>query len=332
MRGPFIICRNNSVLKVLSFVLSLTAASACAAEFDAKQSPGQSLIKMQQAMKNLNYQGTVAFLRNGKLNILKYSHASTNGIGQERVVSLNSPLRETIRDENTVSCFFPETSRVIVDHRPATRSFLIDLPEQLNGLEDYYQFTFSGEEQVAMQPTRVLDITPRDQYRYARRIWIDSRQYLPLKIEVYGRSGKTIEQIVFTELEVKPDLPFIDIDSALSNKKVERIHNRQPMSFENAGFELKQVPGGFHKQFFVQMTMHNNNRPVEHLLLSDGFSSVSVYLENKNADIELGPRSTDSVNAFSRIIDDHLVTVMGEVPEETVRYIAEGVELRPQNQ
>lgn len=332
MRGPFSIIRNNRVLKVLSFVLSLTAASAFAAESDVKQTPGHSLLKMQQAMKHLNYQGTVAFLRNGKLNVLKYSHASTNGIGQERLVSLNSPLRETIRDADKVSCFFPETSKVIVDHRPAARSFLIDLPEQLNDLENYYQFTFSGEEQVAMLPARILDISPKDRYRYARRIWIDNQQYLPLKVEVYDRSGNTIEQVVFTELEVKSSLPFIDVDSALLDKEVERIHNRQPMPFKTAGFVLKQVPGGFHKQFFVQMTMQGGNRPVEHLLLSDGFSSVSVYLENKSANIELGARSTDSVNAYSRIIDDHLVTVMGEVPEETVRYIAEGVELRTNTQ
>lgn len=318
------------MLKVLSFALSLTAASVFADV--PEKAPEQTLLKMQQAMKRLNYQGTVAFLRNGKLNILKYSHAATDGKGQERLVSLNSPLRETIREADKVSCFFPETSKVIVDHRPAARSFLIDLPEQLNGLHDFYQFAFSGEEKIAMLPAKVLDISPKDRYRYARRIWIDNQQFLPLKVEVYDRSGNTIEQVVFTEFEVKSSLPFVDVDSALENKEVQRIHNRQPMSFETARFELTQIPGGFRKQFFVQMTMQGSNRPVEHLLLSDGFSSVSVYLENKTDNIELGPRSTDSVNSFSRVIDDQLVTVMGEVPEETVRYIAEGVNLRPISQ
>lgn len=318
------------MLKVLSFALSLTAASVFADV--PEQAPEQALLKMQRAMKQLNYQGTVAFLRNGKLNILKYSHATTDGKGQERLVSLNSPLRETIREADKVSCFFPETSKVIVDHRPAARSFLIDLPEQLNGLDDFYQFAFSGEEKIAMLSTKVLDISPKDRYRYARRIWIDDQQFLPLKVEVYDQLGNTIEQVVFTEFEVKSSLPFVDVDSALENKEVQRIHNRQPMSFETARFELTQIPGGFHKQFFVQMTMQGSNRPVEHLLLSDGFSSVSIYLENKTDNIELGPRSTDSVNSFSRVIGDHLVTVMGEVPKETVRYIAEGVNLRPISQ
>lgn len=313
------------MLKVLVLFLSL-ASSAFAA--DSEQNPGESLLRMQQAMNQLNYQGTVAFLRNGKLNVLKYTHVSANGIGQERLVSLNSPLRETIRDADKVSCFFPETSRVIVDHRPAARSFLIDLPEQLSGLEEYYRFSFSGEEQVAMQPAKVLDISPKDPYRYARRIWIDSKLYLPLKVEVYNRLGNTIEQVVFTELEVKTDLPFVDVDSALEDKEVQRIHHRRPMPFETAGFELTQVPGGFRQQFFVQMTLKDNPIPVEHLLLSDGFSSVSVYLESKSTNIELGPRSTDSVNAFSRRIGNYILTVMGEVPEETVRYIAEGVEIR----
>lgn len=320
------------MLKVIGFVLSLTAASLSAEQSHPAPAPSQMLLKMQQAMNQLNYRGTVAFLRNGKLDTLKYSHAVEDGKGQERLVSLNSPLRETIRDADKVSCFFPESSKVIVDHRPAARSFLIDLPERLSDLQDYYQFAFAGEEQIAMLSATVLDIVPKDNYRYARRIWIDKQQFLPLKVEVYDRLGNTIEQVVFTELEVIADLPLIDVNSALQNKEVQRIHNRQPIPFESATFELKQIPGGFYNQFFVQMTMQGSDRPIEHLLLSDGFSSVSVYLEQKNDNLELGPRSTDSVNSFSRVIGKHAITVMGEVPPETVRYIAEGVVLRQDSQ
>jgi sigma-E factor negative regulatory protein RseB len=78
--------------------------------------------------------------------------------------------------------------------------------------------------------------------------------------------------------------------------------------------------------------MHDSKQPVEHLLLSDGFASVSVYVENN---LQPGFRSEDSihqigaVNFFTRAVDGSLITVMGEVPAKTVKFIAEGIKLRP---
>ncbi|MGR9114882.1 MAG: MucB/RseB C-terminal domain-containing protein [Gammaproteobacteria bacterium] len=319
------------MLKRLSIICCLLLNSSVFAD-ETQLSPSQSLLKMQQAMELLNFQGTVAFLRNGKLNTLKYYHASSGGGDQERLVSLNSPLHEIIRDADKVSCFMSSSSKVIVDHRPSARSFLIDLPENLDGLDPYYRFEFSGEEQVAMLTTFVLNILPKDNYRYARRIWIEKQQYLPLKVEVYDHSNNIIEQVVFTELQLKASMPVVDADAATVGREVQHIHKRSPDSFEKARFDLEQVPGGFRKQFFIQMAMRDADQPVEHLLLTDGFSSVSVYLENKNENVELGPHASGSVNAFSRILGGYLVTVMGEVPAATVQYIAEGVKLRTEGE
>lgn len=74
--------------------------------------------------------------------------------------------------------------------------------------------------------------------------------------------------------------------------------------------------------------MHNVDQLVDHLVLSDGFASVSVYLENKKLAIPAGFRSAGAINSFSRVLDDYLITVMGEVPAATVRMIAEGVRLK----
>jgi len=64
------------------------------------------------------------------------------------------------------------------------------------------------------------------------------------------------------------------------------------------------------------------------MVLSDGFSSVSVYMENKNASMQSGLQSIGAVNSFSRAIGDFELTVMGEVPATTVKFIAEGIKLR----
>ena len=94
----------------VAWLLSIGIVSAREPELNARQ----VLMKMTHAMDVLDYQGTVAFLKNGKLEPMKYVHAAEKGVQQERLLSLNSPLREIIRDADQVSCLFKEIWKGLV--------------------------------------------------------------------------------------------------------------------------------------------------------------------------------------------------------------------------
>jgi len=305
-------------------LLSIRIASAGEPELNALQ----VLEKMNHAMEVLNYQGTVAFFKNGKLEPMKYIHAAAKGVQQERLVSLNSPLREIIRDAGKVSCLFKESQQSIVDHRPFERSFLVDVPYNLDEMGAIYQFEVVGEENVAMLPSYVVAIQPKDNARYTRKIWIEKQQFLPLKIVLYDNQGAPLEQVVFTEIEVKDSLPFVDVKFLDSIHPAKHIHQLQSQSSDQAAFVVTQLPKGFREVFFTRKPMHNAEQPVDHLLLSDGFTSVSIYMESKSAAMQSGPQSVGAVNSYSRTINNYQLTVMGEVPAETVKFIAEGIKLR----
>ena len=310
---------------LFALLLSIGIASARESELNAQQ----VLMKMNHAMEVLNYQGTVAFLKNGKLEPMKYVHAAEKGVQQERLMSLNSPLREIIRDAGKVSCLFKETQQTIVDHRPFERSFLVDVPKNLDEMGDIYQFEIVGEENVAMLPSYVVAIQPKDNARYPRKIWIEKQQFLPLKAVVYDYSGAPLEQVVFTGIEVKDALPFVDVKLLDTVRPAQHIHQLQPQLSDQAAFVVSELPKGFREVFFTRKPMHNAEQPVDHLLLSDGFTSVSVYMENNNsAAMQSGLQSVGAVNSYSRTINNYQLTVMGEVPAETVKFIAEGVKLR----
>jgi sigma-E factor negative regulatory protein RseB len=51
-------------------------------------------------------------------------------------------------------------------------------------------------------------------------------------------------------------------------------------------------------------------------------------MENKSAAVQSGHQSVGAVNSYSRTINNYQLTVMGEVPAETVKLIGEGVKLR----
>jgi sigma-E factor negative regulatory protein RseB len=327
-----------TVANLLFLILFFSTATAYAGNSNlniANVSEGrQILLNMNKAMKTLNYQGTVVFLRNGKLETMKYFHAARKGAEQERLLSLNSPLREIIRDANQVSCHFKTTQQIIVDYRPFERSFLLDIPKNIDELSVAYSFDLVGEENIAMQPAHVIAIQPKDNLRYIRKIWIEKKHFLPLKVVIYDFAGLPLEQVQFTELQVVDSLPFVNVKLADKKSFIEKekidlsARAGQSNSSAQAAFVVNELPHGFQEIFFTRSPVHNSDQLVDHMVLSDGFSSVSVYMENKNATMQSGLQSIGAVNSFSRTIGDFELTVMGEVPATTVKLIAESIKLR----
>ncbi|MFA5982769.1 MAG: MucB/RseB C-terminal domain-containing protein [Methylococcaceae bacterium] len=320
---------------VFTFLLTFYLVSKA----DTEQQAKDILMKTVHSMATLNYQGTVAFLRNGKLETMKYFHVYDHGVEQERLLSLNSPLREIVRDADKVSCLFKATKQMVVDHRPSPRSFLLDLPKNLDGLNEAYSFEIVGQEDIAMLPAFVIKIEPKDEFRYARKIWIEQKQYLPLKVEVYDVQNMTLEQVVFTDIEVKDKLALVDMDreQTLSDDTATGYVSAAPKQSpaEIAALTIGNLPiMGFREIFFTRRPLHRSDQLADHLLLSDGFASVSVYVEIKNTGVKSeqekfdGMQSVGAVNFFSRTINDAQVTVLGDVPAKTVKAIAQAVKIK----
>ena len=312
------------IRSIIVFLLFTTSVFANESELKAQQ----WLEKMSLSMKTLNYQGTVAFFKNGRLDTMKYFHTTDNGLEQERLLALNSPMREVIREAGKVSCVFKNSQKIVVNHHPVSQSFIVDLPVEFSAASINYHFSLRDEESVAMLPTRVISIQAKDKYRYDRKIWIDKQYFLPLKMEVYDLSGETLEQVVFTDLKVENQPEIVNVNNKLGQTKVKDIHQSESSSFDEADFVLENIPSGFQAVFFIRMKMDDSTQSADHLLLSDGFSSVSVYREAKADDVQLGLQTLGSVNSFSLVIDDFQITALGEVPAQTVQFIAQGVKLR----
>jgi sigma-E factor negative regulatory protein RseB len=77
-------------------------------------------------------------------------------------------------------------------------------------------------------------------------------------------------------------------------------------------------------------TMPGSPGPVDHLVFTDGLASVSVFVETHvETTSAQGPvmesARVGSSYAFSTVVDGHKVTAVGEVPPQTVRFIADSV-------
>jgi sigma-E factor negative regulatory protein RseB len=305
----------------------LTACSIASAN-DQVLNAQQWLEKMNHAMKTLNYHGTVIFMKNGQLDTMKYQHSVNQGIEQEQLSSLSSPLREVTRKANEVSCLFKETSQKIINHHPIDSSFIVNFPQDTANLDNQYVLAMAGKESVAMQPTQIISIQPRDLLRYARKIWVETQHFLPLKAEAYDSSGAMLEQVVFTDMQIDANNIGAPHEPEDQTIQIKHIHATQAEPFENAPFVLNNWPAGFKTVFYIRNSLEQSQKAVDHLLISDGFSSVSVYFGSKDDDTVQGLNSLGSVNSFSRVINNFQFTVLGEVPAKTVEYIASGISLR----
>lgn len=314
------------MLQRLLFVFVIS--TACVLADDSELNAIQWLKKMSHAKKVLDYYGTVAFFKNGRLDTMKFYHTVDKGLEQERLLSLNSPMREVIRKSGKVSCIFKDSKKVIVNNRPVRESFIVDLPVDFSKSSADYNFSLQGEELVAMLPTRVLSIEAKDKFRYKRKIWIDKEHFLPLKVEVYDLFGMTLEQVVFTDIQVGQVVDFENADEKIEGSDTKHIEQIDSLSFDEADFALTNIPTGFQTVFFARMYRENSTQLIGHLLLSDGFSSISVYRETKADDTKEGLQTLGAINSFTHIIKDDQVTAMGEVPASTVQSIAQGVSFR----
>jgi len=74
--------------------------------------------------------------------------------------------------------------------------------------------------------------------------------------------------------------------------------------------------------------MTENAAPVEHLVLSDGLATVSVYVEQAGLqDTLIGASRQGAVSSYGTLFDGRQVVVVGDVPMQTARAI--GAAIRP---
>ncbi|BBA37511.1 putative sigma-E factor regulatory protein [Methylocaldum marinum] len=311
--------------------LMMFAAEALGGTGDLRQGDAiRWLMDMRQAVIHLDYRGIVAYLKDKHVESFQLFHVYTEGVEHERLVSMNSPLREVVRNSEKVACYFPDTKTVFVENKPARRSVLLDLPEDLKQLSRHYDIKLQAKEYVAQRLSQIISIEPRDNFRYARRIWVDLESKLPLKFELIGENDQTVEQMIFTSLSIENGIPESELNAST---KVDaftwQVNRRESMPLESLKWGLRSVPDGFQMISYTRLIRTPTEHPVEHILLSDGFSSVSIYVDEFEGDIVKGyQKKIGAINAHSRKIGRYLVTVMGDVPARTVQVITGGVHLQ----
>lgn len=307
----------------------------CAVVFPAHASDPEArawLERMSRALSSQNYDGRFFHLRQSKSESMRIIHRVDKGKITERLVSLDGSGREIVRNETEVICFLPDKRLVLVEKRTDENSLISALPVYNEDLESLYKIERSGRVVKALgRRTQIIEVRPRDQYRYGYRLWLDQETAMPLKSQLCDSNGNVIEQILFAELNLRDRIPADELKASITGegfKWVRQDETIQPrVANAMMGWSVARLPAGFRLTTWRIQVIAGSPTPVRHLVYSDGLASVSVFIEPRNSQAAPlhGLAKVGAAFAFSRDLDGHQVTAVGEVPAATVEAIAAGV-------
>jgi sigma-E factor negative regulatory protein RseB len=179
-----------------------------------------------------------------------------------------------------------------------------------------------------------VEVKPRDQFRYGRTLCVHEDTYLLLRSELIDGNGTPIEQVLFTSVSFPENIPETELTPGLSGAGFtwKREPEHQPDEggrWRDSRWKISQVPPGFMLTDHGWHRLAEHQQGVEHWVYSDGLASVSVYIEESGQEDDYsGVANRGGLNAYGTMTDGYHVTVVGEVPPETVEVIAKSVKMK----
>lgn len=352
---------NSSAVAWGFFALMMTAVAAAADADD----PRQWLERMNQALVTRNYDGTFAFWQNGKVEMLRIIHRVKDGHVSERMVALGSG-REIIRSGGELARYLPDQRVVIVEKRSEQDPLFGNFPTFDQASTQFYDIKQLKRTRIYHRDARLISVTPKDEFRYGYRLWVDEGTAMPLRTELCDPRGRVIEQLVLAEnkdfrINAK-DIPDSAFEPDVSTegfawRRSEPDIGRVLANNARDRWNATRLPPGFRNVMQAAQSMPGATGRVEHFVFSDGLASVSVFVEAQvmsgpaagaTADSKGAARSSNgltagaqpgqsapasngvtqfgSTSAFSTVLEGRKITAVGEVPPETVRAIANSLQ------
>lgn len=319
------------LLWVLLVVVSGTVGAAPAVQRD---DAFEWLARIVGASQRLSYVGTFVYQSGSQTETSRITHVVDSSGEREKIEALDGSPREVVRTNDEIKCFLPAEQRVIVDRLANRKLFPARLPASLSGLAENYDVRLGGVARVAGLDSRLVIIDPKDNLRYGHLLWADRDSGLLLKARMVNEKNEGVEQFYFTQLQIggvidrdalKSRYGAASADWRVSNGRVIETAMR-----DDAWVFSVQVPG-FKRSAGVKRQLQDDAAPMMHYVFSDGLAAISVFVEpmvDKQESRKAGTYGAGAINVYKRIVGDHVVTLVGEVPARALKALGDGIEPR----
>jgi len=298
------------------------------------------LEKMTIAEQTLNYEGTVVYKHGRRTETMQIVLRFDQFGERERLSSMAGAPREMVRDDKHVFFILPANRFVLVESRNIQEGADISFPFAA-GDTAFYEISLGGVERIAGYSCQVLGIMPKDQYRYGYRLCIEEQTGLLLKSQTLDGDGLPREQMIYTHLNLPESIPTESLQTTLHEQNFTLFQSKAtlkgspevplPMDLDSA-WKLGKKPPGFTVTRNEMRQIASTEQPVRYMILEDGLASISVFIERLGTAAPSRPNGvtrSGALSTFSKVQDNYLLTVIGEVPGPTVEMIAQSLHYQP---
>lgn len=297
---------------------------------DTSRAPLEWLGRIASAGQRLNYTGTFIYQSGRDFETSRITHKVDANGEHERLEVLDGSPREVIRSNNQVQCVLPDQKLVIVDQGSARRAFPARLPASYAGVAENYRITLGGSGRVAGLDVQQILLEPKDELRFGHVLWADVETGLLLKARMVDDQGEVIEQFTFTDVRIGGEIEMEALRPRfIKNDQWKVVSARgDEVRPEDKGWVLEAPVVGYELKSVVRRPLGQGRKEVLHIVYSDGLAAISVFIEPADADSGhhgIGAMATGPISMYKRVVSDHLITVLGEVPMAAVRQIGDGM-------
>ncbi|MCZ6831777.1 MAG: MucB/RseB C-terminal domain-containing protein [Gammaproteobacteria bacterium] len=277
------------------------------------------LDRMSRSLREVSYQGVFTYEHGGSLQTLRISHSVEGGVESEYLTRLTGTGGSVLRTGHPLDCIHPGNRLLRIGAG-------FDNDGDDCGLAAHYQLKLGPRDLIAGRYAQILTVLPRDMYRYGYQMALDTETGLLLKSQTMAQDGKILERFQFAAL---------DIGSAqVPGTQVDVLHYAQhsehhpvvppPEAASTEAWRVRWVPEGF------TLTEGESHSRLDKTY-TDGLAVFSVFLEPMQQQIQPGEGRArqGGTTAYTRGMQlggkPILVTVVGEVPINTARMVADSL-------
>jgi sigma-E factor negative regulatory protein RseB len=298
-----------------------------------EEDPWVMLEKAGQAARKLSYKGIFVYQSGHAVSNLQITHMNCAQGEFARVMSLDGAPREILQQGNEAVIYSPQHEKIMIEKRRVQNSFPALLPGLTDALKASYRAHVTGQERIGGRDGVVIQLVPRDQYRYGYRFYLDRESGLLLKSVMVNENNEAIEQVAFSQLALMPmtrmDWFHPNIERG-KDYEMQQEENVMPARAEGGEWKVAHLPSGFVEVDQLTRSMPGKTQPVEQMIFSDGIASVSLFIEklDKGVQPQSGHLLQGATHIYANTVEGHQVVVVGEVPELVVRQIGDSVSFR----
>jgi sigma-E factor negative regulatory protein RseB len=308
-------------LRIFLMALCLAVSSVMGASVvvasDTTPDALQLLRSMTQSFSTLSYDGVFVHSEAMNMNSMRVRHDLMGGIEYESLVDLDGDKVEVLRIDDKIICVYPNAlvANMRTPLMPPFKRFKNVESDRL--MKGYEMLVSPDVSRIAGRNVVKVTLVPKDQYRYGHQFWLDEKNHFLLKHDMMKTDGQLLERIQFTSVNFTPDLKHDDFVPR-EGSYAEPVVEVQPRRIKNL-WQFDWLPEGFS---LVWPEARSLNHGTSMLLLSDGMSTVSVFVEPTMKPKAMSILNMGATMAGERSIKVkeqlYLLTMVGEVPEATI--------------